>query len=83
MYGLCGTPLINNCFVEQTEVRSRDEVVPRQCPDNSCPADIDGCSMLVMSSTVCTLDRLQGLDPVASTIARPIDVMARQEDLGL
>jgi hypothetical protein len=39
--------------------------------------------MLVMSSTVCTLDRLQGLDPVASTIARPIDVMARQEDLGL
>jgi hypothetical protein len=50
MYGLCGTRLIDNCVVEETEVWSCDEVLPRKCPDNSCPADIDGCSMHVLSS---------------------------------
>jgi hypothetical protein len=58
----------NRLFVEQIELGSRDEVVPRQCPDNSCPSDIDGCSVHVVSSTICTLDRVQDLDAVASTI---------------
>jgi hypothetical protein len=82
-YGLCGTRLINNYFVET----NRSMVVRRRCTRTmsrqSCPADIDGCSVRVMSSTVCILGRVQDLDPVASTICTPLGVMARQEDLGV
>jgi hypothetical protein len=46
-----------------------------------CPLDMDGCSVHVISGTVCTLGRVQDVDAGTTMVARPLGVMARQEDL--
>jgi hypothetical protein len=45
-----------------------------------CPLDMDGCSVHVISGTVCTLGRVQDLDAGTAMLAHPLGVMALQED---
>jgi hypothetical protein len=44
-----------------------------------CPLDMDGCSVQVISGTVCTLGGVQDLDAGTAMLAHPVGVMARQE----
>jgi hypothetical protein len=42
---------------------------------------MQGCTVVVVSGTACTLCRVQDLDVGAAVLAHSLDVMARQEEL--